>query len=107
MRVAAFITNKNRPSVNKVIGRVKKTNIGLMKTLSMDNIKLAIKAVPKLSIWKLPKNCATIIKATAFKKIDRNQRKNINIPYIFTKISYNIFTCAYQKHMNNLHYKMT
>src|SRR5699024_9627478 len=103
MRVAAFITNKNRPRVNKVIGRVKNTKIGLINTLSIDNIKLAIKAVPKPSSWKLSKNCATIIKATAFKKIDRNQRKNIKIPYPFSKLSNNRFKFTCQKNILSLH----
>src|SRR5699024_12157141 len=103
MKVDEFNTNKNRRVLFRSIGRVKNTKIGLINTLSIDNIKLAIKAVPKPSSWKLSKNCATIIKATAFKKIDRNQRKNINIPYPFSKLSNNRFKCTCRKNILSLH----
>jgi hypothetical protein len=40
--VMALITNKNRPSVRNVTGRVSKIKIGLTNTFKIDRIKLAI-----------------------------------------------------------------
>jgi hypothetical protein len=50
INVIAFITKRKSPIVIKVIGNVKKTKIGFIKMFNIARIKLAITAVPILSI---------------------------------------------------------
>jgi hypothetical protein len=45
--IKALITNKNRPNVTKVIGKVNTNSIGLTKTLSSPRTSATIKAVVK------------------------------------------------------------
>jgi hypothetical protein len=49
----ALMTNKNRPSVRNVTGRVSKIKIGLTNTFKIDRIKLAIIAALTDSKWKV------------------------------------------------------
>ena len=49
--IKAFITNKNKPSVTNVTGRVSNTRIGLMKIFSNPKTTATITAVPKLATW--------------------------------------------------------
>jgi len=79
MSVIALITKRKKPSDRTVIGNVKTTKIGLIMIFKMDKITLANNAGPNPSSVKDSKNCATTIKAMAFKKIDTNHRKNISV----------------------------
>lgn len=76
INVNALITNKNSPNVKIVKGNVSMIKIGLTTTLSTAKINAANKAVPNPSKWKELNNCATTIKATAFKTKDKIPLKN-------------------------------
>lgn len=47
--IIALITNKNKPKVKKVIGKVNSTNIGFIKIFNNPNTTATIKAVSKLA----------------------------------------------------------
>jgi hypothetical protein len=49
--IMALITNKNKPKVKIVNGKVNMTNIGLMNILSNPKTTATIKAVVKLATW--------------------------------------------------------
>ena len=49
MIMTALMTNKNKPNVMMVTGKVNKTKIGLMKILSNPKTTATIIEVPKLS----------------------------------------------------------
>ena len=79
IKIKALMTSKKKPNVNIVIGKVRMINNGLNKKFKIDKIKLANKAVAKSRISKEANNCDTAINAIAFRKIDKNQLKNIRI----------------------------
>lgn len=56
------MTNKNNPSVKKVTGIVKNTNIGFMNVFNKDNTTAVIIAAAKLSTLMFKKCEITIIK---------------------------------------------
>ncbi len=47
--ITAFMTNKNKPSVTNVTGKVNNTKIGLIKIFSNPKTTATITAVPKLA----------------------------------------------------------
>jgi len=62
-----------------VMGNVKTIKIGLTMIFKMDKITLANNAGPNPANVKDSNNCATTIKAMAFKNTDKNHRKNISV----------------------------
>ena len=64
--IKALITNKNKPKVKMVIGKVKIINIGFTKTFKMAKTKATINGVVKESSSETPgKSFARIITAIA------------------------------------------
>ena len=69
--ISALIMSKNKPKVNKVTGKVSKTRMGLMKTLSKPNTMATMTEVVKLATETPGMKWAMAITNTAVTKILR------------------------------------